>query len=317
MRSFNLKAASVICFTLLLANSFAQPFPLKIKGHYLIYANDKPFLYHADTGWRLPWKLSRQEIADYIADRKQKGFTAIQIQILPHRLNQTNTNGHNPFLRPGDLTKPNEAYFSHVEWIVKLAHQKGLALLVAPLWASRWEQDWHKVFTVTNAAAYSQYLANKFKQYPNIIWVHGGDDDALPLHDAIRLLAKTMKQIAPQQLHTFHGSGKSSSVFFHGEDWLDLNTAYSYKHQGLADQILADYFKNPAKPVIMAESHYDDNDNQMGGYRMRQQAYLSMLSGAAGHAYGHGNLWDMDEHWRKGLTAGSARDMSRFRIFFA
>ena len=67
----------------------------------------------------------------------------------------------------------------------------------------------------------------------------------------------------------------------------------------------------------MGESHYDDNDNKMGAYRMRQQAYLSILSGAAGHAYGHGSLWDTDENWRKGLAAESAEDMTLVKKFFA
>ena len=316
MRSITLKSIFVGCLIILFDKSFSQPFPLKVKDHYLIDATNKPFLYHADTGWQLPWKLNKKETLTYLEDRKQKGFNAIQIQILPHRLNQTNKDGQNPFLQPGDLTKPNPVYFDHIEWIVRTANDKGLILLFSPLWASRWEQDWHKFFTASAAENYGNYLANKFKAYPNILWVHGGDDDALALHDAIRLFAKTIKKIAPQQLHTFHGSGKSSSVFFHNEDWLAVNTAYSYAHKGLSDQILADYRKNPVKPTIMGESHYDDNDNKMGPYRMRQQAYLSILSGAAGHAYGHGSLWDMDENWRKGLTAESAGDMKFLKNFF-
>ncbi len=316
MISLTLKSVFVGSFILVFSESFSQPFPLKVNGHYLTDATGKPFLYHADTGWQLPWKLNKQETIDYFDDRKRKGFNAIQIQILPHRLNQTNTDGQKPFLQPGDLTAPNPAYFDHIEWIVKTANDKGLALLVSPLWASRWEQDWHNYFTAGAAETYGTYLARTFKTYPNIVWVHGGDDDALALHQAIRLFAKTIKTIAPHQLHTFHGSGKSSSVFFHADDWLDLNTAYSYAHKGLADQILADYQKNPVKPTIMGESHYDDNDNKMGAYRMRQQAYLSILSGAAGHAYGHGSLWDTDENWRKGLAAESAEDVKLMKDFF-
>ena len=218
MKTFISKVFFISCFVAIFGESFSQTFPLTVKDHYLVDATGKPFLYHADTGWQLPWKLNKQETIDYFDDRKRKGFNTIQVQILPHRLTQTNTDGQKPFLQPGDLTKPNPAYFDHIEWIVKTANDKGLLLLFSPLWASKWEQDWHKFFTASAAENYGSYLAHKFKAYPNILWVHGGDDDALALHDAIRLFAKAIKKIAPQQLHTFHGSGKSSSVFFHAED---------------------------------------------------------------------------------------------------
>lgn len=124
-------AVSLVVFTLACVASNATEqqqhivrsaaFPLKVSDNrrYLVDQNSQPFLYHADTGWQLIWNLTKDEAEQYLENRKQKGFTAIQVQLLPHRVNQTNRYGHNPFTAPGDFTNPNPDYFQHVDWMLQ------------------------------------------------------------------------------------------------------------------------------------------------------------------------------------------------------
>ena len=54
-------------------------------GHYLTHANGDPFFYLADTAWEITWKSHKSQFLNYLADRKKKGFTAIQLVAMTHQ----------------------------------------------------------------------------------------------------------------------------------------------------------------------------------------------------------------------------------------
>src|SRR5262250_1537284 len=51
-------------------------------GHFLQYEDGTPFFWLGDTGWELFHRLTKDEIARYLENRHQKGFTVIQAVIL-------------------------------------------------------------------------------------------------------------------------------------------------------------------------------------------------------------------------------------------
>src|SRR5881392_3020414 len=53
-----------------------------VDGHYLQYEDGTPFFWLGDTGWELFHRLTKEEIARYLENRHQKGFTVIQAVIL-------------------------------------------------------------------------------------------------------------------------------------------------------------------------------------------------------------------------------------------
>jgi hypothetical protein len=295
------------------AASSSVAFPLRVSDskRYLVDQNNRPFLYHADTGWQLIWKLTKGEAELYLENRRQKGFTAVQLQLLPHRVNQTNRDGHNPFLSPGSFADPNPAYFEHVDWVLTRAGEKGFCVMLAPNWLSAWEQDWRHHLNEENAENWGRYVGTRYGKFNHVIWMHGGDVDPGDLTEETRLVAKGIRATAPHQLQTYHAGAKSSSNFFHNDDWLDWNTAYNYGD--VYPQVYEDYSKKPVKPVFLGESHYEDNNNNQYAYRMRKQAYWAMLSGAAGHAYGHGSIWQFTEDWVKGMDAPGTFQMRHVR----
>ncbi len=76
-----------IATTLLLApvSAFGQTLPkLKLTANrrYLQYENGKPFFYLGDTAWELFHRRNREEVAQYLTNRAQKGFTVIQAVVL-------------------------------------------------------------------------------------------------------------------------------------------------------------------------------------------------------------------------------------------
>ena len=51
---------------------------LKVAGRYLACSDGSPFFYLGDTAWELFHRLSREEIAYYMAERARQGFNAVQ-----------------------------------------------------------------------------------------------------------------------------------------------------------------------------------------------------------------------------------------------
>jgi hypothetical protein len=293
-------------------------FPIKVSENkrYLVDQNNQPYFYHGDTCWKLFWEFTGEDAEVYLEDRKLKGFTVIQVQLLPHRNYQANREGNAPFLVRGDFTTPNPAYFEQVDRMINIAMGKGLGLLISPVWASKWEQDWYKHLNIDNAEVFCSYLANRYKDFKNIIgWIHGGDDDAIELHDCIRICGKIFKETAPGQINTFHANQKGGWVFFNNEPWYDMNMSYSYNYSDMVGQMTAGYHLKPVRPIILGETHYEYNTGITSAL-LRKFAYASVILGGAGQTYGHKDIWIATCFWREALNSPAAHHMSYLNDIF-
>jgi uncharacterized protein DUF4038 len=99
---------------------------LKLKvspnGRYFVDQHGKPFFYLGDTCWLLFQRLNREEVDEYLKDRAAKGFTVIQAYVIRgldkrHPDGNSSLLGESPFIGR-DPTKPNEAFFSNVDYVV-------------------------------------------------------------------------------------------------------------------------------------------------------------------------------------------------------
>ena len=85
----------------------------------LEYDDGTPFFYLGDTAWQLFHRLDREQADRYLRNRAAKGFTVIQAVVLAELggLEVPNANGDLPLVDK-DPTRPNEAYFRHVDYIL-------------------------------------------------------------------------------------------------------------------------------------------------------------------------------------------------------
>src|SRR6187399_2377346 len=90
--------------------------------HYLVKKDGKPFFWLGDTAWELFHRLNREEAKKYLQNRADKGFTVIQAVVLAELdgLNTPNAYGDKPLIN-NDPTKPGEAYFKHVDYVINEA----------------------------------------------------------------------------------------------------------------------------------------------------------------------------------------------------
>ncbi len=304
--------------------SFAQkPFangPLKISDNkrYLVHSDGTPFFYLGDTAWELFHRLNRDEADRYLKRRAEQGFTVVQAVALAELdgLNTPNALGDKPLI-DNDPTKPNEAYFKHVDYIVDKAAEYGIVIGLLPTWGDKlFKNNWGKgpeVFNPQNARTYGRWIADRYKSRPNIIWILGGDRNprdgsqdvavwqamAGGIQDGVGGADKALISYHPQP----NGRDGGSAKWFHGDSWLDFNMHQNghCRDTPMYDHISVSYNRTPTKPTMDAEPIYEDhpvcfNAKDLGtsnAYDVRKFAYLNLFAGAHGHTYGCHDIWQM------------------------
>lgn len=291
----------------------AQNLKVSENGRYLMYEDGRPFFYLGDTAWELFHRLSLEEAENYLENRAEKGFTVIQAVVLAQLggLSVPNANGDLP-LENQDPRRPIEAYFKHVDAIVKKAEDLGLFIGMLPTWGSYWNttNGDQAIFTPETARSFGEFLGKRYSDKA-IIWVLGGDENINNEKEkaVVEAMAQGLKKgDGGRNLLTFHprGPGRSSD-YFHEADWLDFNMSQSSHGGHDHDNGLFsahDYQLKPAKPTLDGEPRYElipvgfyfsgaDRRDLFDAYDCRQAAYWSVLAGACGHTYGHNSIWQM------------------------
>jgi len=299
-------------------------FPLQPSAdrRSFVDAQGRPFLYHADTAWNLPKKLTLKETHEYLDDRKARGFTALQIQAVSKEQGaMANRDGHDPFAPPEDILKPNEPYWRHLDALIGAVRERGFLLAVAPLWI-RWggndREGWRRELTDANARAYGRFLGRRYRDFDNLLWILGGDANPGDRTRATSEMALGIREEAPRHFLTYHAAPDHSSArWFGNETWLDVNGAYTYRETPL--HVSAEWAREPARPIVLLESGYEDESNDKRGgspLRMRRQVYQAIFSGSTGgHAFGQKHVWRFDAEWRKALDSPATRQMVHAKNF--
>lgn len=288
---------------------------------FLVTAEGRPFFWLGDTAWELFHRLNREEADRYLENRAAKGFTVIQAVALAELdgLRDPNPYGHRPLVdndpaKPAVKDGPQNDYWDHVDYIVEKANSLGMYIGFLPTWGDKWNKKWGvgpEIFTPENAEAYGEWLGTRYRDKA-LIWILGGDR---PIENdqhraIIRALARGLgRGDGGVHLKTFHPmGGHGSSEWFHEEDWLSFNmrqNGHDTEFTASYAKTLADYQREPVKPVIDGEPIYEDHpvsfQPKEHGHSIaadvRRPLYWDLFSGAFGHTYGHHSIWQM---WQPG-----------------
>ena len=285
---------------------------------YLVKEDGTPFFWLGDTAWELFHRLNREEAVMYLKNRKDKKFTVIQAVVLAELdgLRVPNPYGDLPLINE-DPAKPNEAYFQHVDYVIKQAADLGLYIALLPTWGDKVFKDtWGagpEIFNADNAGIYGKWIGNRYKDSKNIIWVLGGDRNPRNESDITiwRNMAKGIESAVggpDKALMTFHPQPNNledggSAKWFHNDAWLDFNMFQTghCRENNVWDRLQVVYNKPNTKPVLDGETLYEDhpvcfNARDLGyssAYDIRKHAYIDVFAGAFGHTYGCHDIWQM------------------------
>jgi hypothetical protein len=293
---------------------------LKVSDNkrYLTYDNGDPFFYLGDTVWEIVRKSLMSEARQYIADRKSKGFNAVQLvtisclNLFPN--GAVNRYGEAVYLDT-NFSMINPRYFDYMDSIVSLANDSGMIVAIVPMWAAMNEQSsfsyYHrKPIPDAETLLMERYVAARYGGN-NVLWIVTADDFYdTPKRRKIWTQAAYLLDSAGggEHLKTIHPGGWTSSIdFFPDEDWLDFHM-YQSSHSVDGDYTWyggnAGYNVQPRKPVLNGECNYEDINNNLISPQqdsnvsrittsnIRQADYETLFSGAyVGITYGASGAW--------------------------
>ena len=304
----------------------------------MLDASNAPFLIIGDAPHSILAKLNNSDAVTYLTDRGQRGFNALWIELLCDSYTfgfgtegtpnyGRDVNGNNPFtatLAGGyyDLTTPNEAYWSHVDFIVQQAAAHGLQCLFTPLDQGGWSNTAIQNGT-TSCQQYGVFLGNRYRNSPNIIWNLGNDFQgwSIPQYEApILAIVDGIRSTDPNHLITIQldypvSNSQDDTNFI---PRINTNGVYTY-YPTYAETYVA-YNKPTVMPVLFLEENYEDENNQgeLGTpFVLRHQEYWSLTAGAlAGHMYGSFWIDRFDPAWQQHLSTQSVTELGYFKNFF-
>jgi uncharacterized protein DUF4038/collagenase-like protein with putative collagen-binding domain len=277
-------------------------FPIRVSddGRHLQDANGTPFTIQAIASWSLITQLSIEDVETYLESRRNKGFNTIIVNLLTHRFSDNaprNYYGVAPFSTAGDLSTPNDTYFAHANRVLDIALQKGLLVLLTPSYFGAGGGDqgwWQEIITSgpTKSNSYGRYLGNRYKTYPNIAWLLGGDYSPPAGHgetNAVEMVKGIKATDRPDRLYTYHGArGTTSTDHRAFRPFVNVNAVYTGPIDVYQNCLSA--YNSFKMPTFLIEAWYE-NEHRMTPYSLRRQAYWASTSCTAGQTIGNAPIW--------------------------
>jgi hypothetical protein len=298
--------------------SVGEPvYPLKVSdnGRYFVDRNGNAVFWLGTTQWQIFREYTLEEARTILETVKGKGFAFVQAMLMGvGDGTQPNVYGQKPWINNNPLT-PNEAYFKNVDAVIRIARENNVVFSM-----TLYHQRYRKCITLDNARAWAKWLANRYKDVPNIVWsmTPEAKQEFVPI---LRELAAGLHEgDGGYHLITFKPDpAPYSSSFIHDESWLDFNSMQTWNGVKLIyTMVTKDYNLQPVKPVLMAEGAYEAGSEygfDVTPLWIRRQAYYSYLAGAH-HTYGHNDSWRVLPTWKKALDAPGAVQMGVLRRIF-
>jgi hypothetical protein len=271
-------------------------------GHYFQYADGKPFLWIADTWWN--WTKNTIQFETFktlVEDRAAKGFNIGQLFV------PGNGWGRESSILDRTYSELDTDHMKKVEEMIAYANSKGITVWIHGWWS---RPDLNKTVGEEKMKRWWRYLVHRLGAY-NVIWVLAGEYN---MHnnggfelDFWKELGNMVKSEDPYNrivgLHNtppFWDGGAeapqwSTGEVLHNESWLDYNQSQTghgkYANEMIPVIIKKEYQRQPAKPIVVTEPWYEFVEGNPTGQDIRLAAWGSILSGAAGHTYGGGHVW--------------------------
>jgi Protein of unknown function (DUF4038)/Putative collagen-binding domain of a collagenase len=287
-------------------------YPLRVAagGRHLVDQRGRPFLIKGETAWLALVNLTEAEQERYLADRSAKGFNVVEVMLTNHDYTSTpnptppaNRAGEQPFLKPGDFSTPNDAYFDRAEAFVDRAAAHGIVVLMAAnyLGFDGGREGWWETLTApanTRAvsAAFGRYLGARFKAKKNLLWLAGGDFAPPPGSEGEARhweILNGIREAGAWQPWTGHWNfdhlGGISTDEARFREAMALNGVYQYAKPYRA--AARAYGVQPPRPVFLLESTYEHEHPGSDTQPFRKAWWWTMVAGGSGVLSSNAFLW--------------------------
>jgi Protein of unknown function (DUF4038) len=136
-----------------------------------------------DSPQYLIQQLSKPDVKAYLFDRAVRGINVLWM-IAADKIYQSNPPynlaGNAPF-SGADFANFNEPHWAHVDYVMQRCLAYGMTVLLMPLFVGLSGQQGYLTILKASSNAvmrrYETFLANRYKGFPNLIWLLGADAD--------------------------------------------------------------------------------------------------------------------------------------------
>ena len=299
----------------------------KKKKKKIVYSfTNTPVYITGEDGWSLATQLDNADADTYLSTRASQGFNLVWA-VAADNVYQSNAPddyyGYAPF-SGSDFTNEDANYWTHVDSILQLAASYGIAVGLDPGFAGLSNADGYRGSYLGSSDAvvnaYGVWIGSRYRNYPNIVWILGGDADPTDtaLYEKLNQLATGIRSADSVHLITFEAArfyesgsaapnGGWSSLDAWGSPvsgaytaagfppaWLTLNWVYdpySGMQAGCSRNYSSYITASPNMPQLAGEDWYE-GEHSMTELQLREEAYWEVLSGCTlGRIFGNNPIW--------------------------
>ena len=301
-------------------------YPLKVGAskRYLVDQTNTPVLLSVDAGWSLICggyaNLKAADADNYLKTRAAYGFNVVIVNLIEHQFSSNppaNAYGVKPFTGKV-FTTPNEAYFKYADSVVNMAAKYGITIMLFPVYSGYqlgsqgWGAEMQSAST-SDMLSWGQYVGNRYKNFPNVIWCIGGDANPGSIQSKLQAVLTGIRNTDPNHLITAHNAPESFGI----TPWagqLDINDVYTYSSTLYSNDKTA-YNYSPTMPYFLMEADYE-NEHGASQQLLRAQAYWTILSGGCGEVFGNNPVWEFNTGWQAALTSAGSLSMENLALLF-
>lgn len=289
------------------SNSFLTHGPVRVSAsrRYLEHQDGTPFFWLGDTAWNGALLSTKQDWDIYLADRAQKGFTAIQfVMTAPWRTAPADAEGRVAFTGL-ERVQVHPRFFDRIDERIDAVNARGLLAVPVLLWAIRGEENPGHYLPEDQATLLERYMVARYGAH-HVVWIPAGD---------ARYEAETAERWKRIGRAVF-GNGHGAPVIMHpggmqwpweafrDERWMSL-VGYQSGH-GDSESTLrwihsgppsVEWRRDPVRPFLNIEPPYEDHvayqsKKPHSAYNVRRACYWSLLNAPpAGLTYGAHGIW--------------------------
>ncbi|MHA1128644.1 MAG: apiosidase-like domain-containing protein [Alphaproteobacteria bacterium] len=278
--------------------------PLIKHGHLRVAANKRyfehadgtPFLWMGDTWWKcLSKRISFDEFKELTDDRKEKGFSLVQIVCGPYPDEDFFTDwwdneGGKPYLNR-NFTEINLEYWKYSDRRFDYLIQSGIVPAIVGAWG-RHDCDAMRHIGTAGMKRHWRELIARYGAYPTV-WIVGGEASGKTWSETARYVMETDPFARPVSVHGDPGKSVRQSVGADNVNFDFLQTGHGRTGEdyNAINRLIASYKVEPRMPALISEHSYEEHMKAGPPYTQRFVFWGSMLSGGAGLTYGAAGIW--------------------------
>lgn len=280
-------------------------YPKSVEGRRFLDQHGNPILIRGDSPWSAFTRMTTEEWFTWCTHRSDLGFNAAIVSLVGSEANGGPSNtgatfdGILPFIG-GDVTNPNPDYWERIDLFLQIAEDQGITVFLYVI--DGWTVLGSCVFdgvSTTDCQAFGTWLAERYVNYSNIVWMFGGDFSGWTTANNQMAAALTgirsTGDVRPASCQMIYQRSWTTQYPF-WVDKVDFNFVYSYPVQ--YDAVYAAWNDSSLPPLFMEGYYSGENDGSPS--TLRRQAAWALTQGSPGHFIGTSD-WGFDSGWESRL----------------